>query len=105
MEPSKTHLAPGILAVFLALAGVLSSTATPIISEFLADNESGLRDEDGDWEDWLELYNPDSEPADLGGHFLTDNPDNLTKWRIPDGTSLQPRGFLVIFASGKTLNV
>ena len=101
MEPSKTHLAPGILAVFLALAGVLSSTATPIISEFLADNESGLRDEDGDWEDWLELYNPDSEPADLGGHFLTDNPDNLTKWRIPDGTSLQPRGFLVIFASGK----
>ena len=101
MEPSKTHLAAGALSVFFAIAGVLSSSAAPIISEILADNESGLRDEDGEWEDWLELYNPDSAPYDLGGHFITDNPDNPTKWRIPDNTVLQPGGFLVIFASGK----
>ncbi|MEO1824750.1 MAG: CotH kinase family protein [Roseibacillus sp.] len=101
MEPSKTHLATGALSVFLAIAGVLSSSGAPIISEILADNESGLRDEDGEWEDWLELYNPDPAPYDLGGHFLTDNPDNPTKWRIPDNTVLLPGGFLVIFASGK----
>ena len=73
MELSKTHLATGALSVFLAIAGVLSSSGAPIISEILADNESGLRDEDGEWEDWLELYNPDPAPYDLGGHFLTDN--------------------------------
>ncbi len=101
MEPPKTHLAVGALSVFFAIAGVLSSSAAPIISEILADNESGLRDEDGEREDWLELYNPDSTPYDLGGHFLTDNPDNPTKWRIPDNTVLPPGGFLVIFASGK----
>ena len=101
MDPSKTHLATGALSVFLAIAGVLASSGAPIISEILADNESGLRDEDGEWEDWLELYNPDPDPYDVGGHFLTDNPDNPTKWRIPDNTILQPRGFLVIFASGK----
>ena len=67
MEFSKTHSAKGLLFSLFLLAGSLPSPAAPIISEILADNESGLRDQDGDWEDWLELYNPDPDPVDLHG--------------------------------------
>ncbi len=101
MEFPKTHSAKGLLFSLFLLAGSLPSPAAPIISEILADNESGQRDEDGDWEDWLELYNPDPDPVDLGGYFLTDRPENLPKWRIPDNTVLQQGQFLLLFASGK----
>lgn len=91
----------------LALVACLTSswpspaTAGPVISEFMADNASGLIDEDGDHSDWIEITNPESEPADLGGWRLTDNPDNRSKWKFPTGVQIAPGGHLIVFASGK----
>ena len=59
----KTHSTKGLLCSLFLLAAPVLSQATPIISEIMADNESGLRDQDGDWEDWLEIYNPDPDPV------------------------------------------
>ena len=50
-----------------------------IISEFVADNDSGLADDDGDFSDWLELYNHTTDPLDLQGWSLTDDADELAK--------------------------
>ena len=72
----------------------------PIISEFLASNNDGLLDEDGDSSDWIELYNPSATPAPLAGFFLTDDEDDPTKWALPDVT-LAPGEYLIVFASGK----
>src|SRR5437867_9379560 len=73
-----------------------------ILNEFMADNSGKfLRDEDGQPSDWLEIYNPGADPVNAGGWFLTDNPGNLSKWRIPDGVSIPASGYLVIFASNK----
>ena len=72
----------------------------PIITEFMADNESGVPlDEDGEATDWIELHNPTGIAADLDGYYLTDDPGNLTKWRLP-AVSLAPDAYLVVFASG-----
>ncbi len=71
------------------------------ISEFLAENDSGLRDEDGDQPDWIELFNSDDAPANVSGWWLTDNPGIPMKWAIPAGVTIPARGFLVIFASEK----
>ena len=49
-------------------------------SEFMADNANTLVDEDGDYSDWIEIYNPTTEAIDLAGWYLSDNPDNLIKW-------------------------
>jgi hypothetical protein len=80
------------------------SPATPaesvVISEFLAANVTGLRDEDGDTSDWIELANAGTNLVNLGGWFLTDDPGNLTKWRFP-AVSLSGGGYLLVFASGK----
>lgn len=84
---------------FVALtAPILASE--PIISELMAENSSGLRDEDGDRPDWIEIHNPGPGAVDLNGWFLTDHASNLTKWRLPSVT-LAPNAFVVIWASGK----
>ena len=71
-----------------------------ILNELMAANSTGLRDEDGDASDWIELRNLNSVPVDLAGWFLTDEAGNLAKWRFPS-VALEPNGFLVVFASGK----
>lgn len=74
--------------------------ADVFISEFAASNGDGLRDEDGDNPDWIEIFNAGPDDAELGGWHLTDNAENLTKWSFPD--QVLPGGsYLVVFASGK----
>jgi hypothetical protein len=73
---------------------------TPIISEFLAVNDTSLVDEDGDDSDWIELRNPTPDPVDLDGWHLTDDAATLEKWTLP-AITLDPGEFLVVFASSK----
>jgi hypothetical protein len=84
----------------ILLACAPLSHAQFVISEFLAVNHSGLKDEDGDTEDWIEISNPSSSPANLQGWNLTDDPLLLQKWTIP-ARILEPGQFLIVFASGK----
>ena len=73
---------------------------SPVISEIQARNATGLKDEDGDTADWIELWNPTGEPVDLTGWSLTDDFRRPQKWRFPSAT-LEPGGFLVVHATGK----
>ena len=88
------------LALLLTLAFAARAAEPVFISEFLASNNGGLRDEDGDAPDWIEIFNSGSTNVNLNGWFLTDAEANLTKWRFP-ATNLPPNGFLIVFASGK----
>ncbi len=71
-----------------------------LISEFLAVNRNYLEDEDGESSDWIELFNSTGSSIDLLNWSLTDDPENLGKWRFPD-LSIQAGEFLIVFASGK----
>lgn len=71
------------------------------ITEFVASNDDGLTDYDGDNSDWLEIYNTGNDAVDLSGMHLTDSPGNLSRWTIPNGVSLDGGGYLVVFASSK----
>ncbi len=79
---------------------VLGCAGATEISEFLADNQSGLQDEDGETSDWIELHNTSALPVNTAGFQLTDDPLHLDKWPLPAST-LPAGGYLVIFASGK----
>ena len=76
----------------------------PVLSEFLARNDSGLEDEDGETSDWIEVINASAEAIDLEGWHLTDNPENLTRWAFP-AITLGPQEYLLVFASGKDRRV
>jgi hypothetical protein len=70
-----------------------------LISEFLADNEEGLPDSNGDRHDWIELHNPGTTQVNLRGYFLTDTPEELDRWRFPE-LIIPPRGYAVVYAAG-----
>ncbi len=74
--------------------------ANVIISEIVASNASGLKDNFGDESDWIELFNAGDETADLTGWHLTDDNTAPTKWTFP-AASLAAGGSLVVFASGR----
>ena len=67
-----------------------------LINEFLALNNSGIMDETGTFEDWVEIFNQGPVDAQLGGYFLTDNLDQPTCWAFPD-TTLAAGEFLVVW--------
>ena len=68
--------------------------AAPVISEILASNSRILADEDGDFSDWIEIYNPSSAPVSLHGYYLTDDSAFLAKWRLSDDRPCPPPGSL-----------
>jgi hypothetical protein len=76
------------------LAGVLS------INEFMASNKSTIADENGDYADWVELYNSDTVPAKLGVMYLTDDLSVPMKWTFPD-TTIPAHGYLLVWADGE----
>jgi hypothetical protein len=71
-----------------------------IISEIMASNRSTLRDEEGEYSDWIELCNTTDHAVSLKGWHLTDQADVPTLWTFPD-VSIPAHGQLVVFASQK----
>ena len=65
----------------------------------MAKNDSILTNITGDTYDWIEIYNPETNIANLTGWFLTDNSDIITKWMFPS-TNLAPGSYMIVFASG-----
>ena len=70
------------------------------INEFLANNNRGIRDEDGDESDWIEIYNSGARSVSLAGWSLTDDATRLRKWVLP-ALSVSPGGHALVWASGK----
>jgi len=47
--------------------------------------------------DWIELFNNSSQALNLGGWYLSDDPDVPRKYRIADGTFIPGHGYLVFY--------
>jgi hypothetical protein len=71
-----------------------------VISEFVASNARSLKDEDGAYPDWIEIYNGTGATVDLTGWSLTDDSSLPHKWNFP-ARNLPHGGFLTVFASNK----
>ena len=71
------------------------------LNEVLPTNTTGLTDNQGERESWIELYNSGPTPISLESLFLSDNYLNLTQWSFPAGAVLAPGEFKVVFADGE----
>ena len=71
------------------------------INEIMAAPRSGLRDEDGDLSDWIELYNAGTERIYLSNYALSDNEDKPLKWFFPENAYIDPGQYYIVFCSGK----
>jgi hypothetical protein len=69
-----------------------------VINEFMADNVTTVTDPAGEYEDWIELYNPTSNPITLTGRYLTDKKDNLIKYQFTQqNLVLNPNEYILIW--------
>ncbi len=67
------------------------------INEFMASNDTTVADQDGEYDDWIELYNNTSSTISLYGYYLSDDSTDYTQWAFPD-TSIGPGEYLIIWA-------
>ena len=73
-----------------------------LINELLPINKTIAADQNGEYDDWIELYNISSSTVDISGYFLSDDKDLRSKWKLPSGTSIPGMGFLIIWADEDT---
>lgn len=87
-----------ILYCLLLIAFTSRSQPVITINEFMASNEHTVANQDGEYDDWIELYNSSLADVNISGYFLSDNPDNPAKYELPEGTIIKARGILIIWA-------
>jgi hypothetical protein len=77
-----------------------------VINELMASNSSTIQDPQGQYDDWIEIYNFGSSAINVGGMYLTDDLSSPTKWQFPinnpSATTIPARGFLLIWADSDT---
>jgi len=89
-----------ILIIILFLSVIYVNGQTVLINEFMAKNNTTIQDEDGDFSDWIEIYNTTNSTINLLNYSLSDDNNNLNKWIFPEITIL-PHSYLLVFASNK----
>jgi hypothetical protein len=67
-----------------------------VINEIMAGNSLSVSDQDGEYDDWVELYNGNNFSLNLNGYFLSDNENELDRWSFPN-VSIQPNDYLIIW--------
>lgn len=93
-----------IICLIVILLQIDSTKAQNIVINELVTSNSAINvDEDGSYEDWIELYNPTAQPIDLNGFGLSDNPGDLFKWVFPS-LIMAPGDYLLVWCSDKNRN-
>ena len=89
-----------VFRLVLVASFVTAVRGDPLITEFMAANTKSFADADGEYHDWIELFNPDAAAVNLEGWSLTDDAADKVRWKFPAAT-LPAGGYLVVFASSK----
>lgn len=82
---------------------ISSGSITPVggdvvINELLASNSTVMADQDGEFDDWIELYNNGTTAIDLSNYHLSDDSTDLLQWQFPTGTTIGANDYLIIWA-------
>jgi len=81
------------------------------INEFMAKNNTISCPDSGNGNykraDWIEIYNPNNNPVNVGGYFVTDILSDPTKFQIPKNdaprTTIPSKGHLIIWCDARPL--
>ena len=90
----------GMAVATLVVAMMASAAGAQVISEFMAVNHSTMMDEDSEFNDWIEIWNPGAASVNLDGWYLTDDAADRTKWQFP-AITLESDAYRLVFASRK----
>ena len=85
--------------LFLLLSHILCGQV--VINEYSAANYDTFQDNYGEYEDWIELYNPTANPVDLNGWYLSDKSSNPLKWQFSASFIIPANNVVLIYCSGR----
>ncbi|MCI0746497.1 MAG: lamin tail domain-containing protein [Verrucomicrobia subdivision 3 bacterium] len=104
---SSFRPAPNVRIV-RATPSAVNSTAAPLppfppvfVNELQPNNLTGITDNFGERQPWVELYNSGPDPVSLNGWHLTDSYTNLTRWPFPPAQIIGPGQFLLVWLDGE----
>ena len=76
-----------------------------VINEFLARNNACCTDENGEYDDWVEIYNGTDAPINIGGMYFSDRRDDPDPYLIPNTdvsiTTIPVEEFLILWCDGQ----
>ena len=89
-----------IILIVIFLINFRAGAQDIIINEIMSSNQETIKDEDSDFNDWLELKNVGEEELNLSGYYLSDKTDKLTSWQFDPNKDfiIPPGGYLLIWA-------
>ncbi|MBN2520818.1 MAG: lamin tail domain-containing protein [Bacteroidales bacterium] len=92
-----------IVFLMLIISSIFIFSQKIYINEFLASNVTIIADmvDFSDYADWIELYNSENYDVNLSGYFLKDNRNDTAKWLIPEGTVIESKKYLFLWADGE----
>ena len=75
-------------------------TVNLVINEFMASNDFAFPGPQGDYPDWIEIYNLGIDSVNLAGYFMSDDlVDPEARFQIsdayPDSVTVEPGGYIV----------
>jgi hypothetical protein len=89
-----------LLIVLCFLLSLTIKAQGVVINEIITSNSEVITDDDGSYEDWIELYNSSSSAINLSGYGLTDLSSNPYQWVFPEYW-IEPGEYLLIWCSDK----
>ncbi len=93
-----------LLAVLLSTTSAFAQNISDMrLNEVVVTNTEGFVDDYGYRSGWIELFNTSYGTVNIAGCYLTDDPNNLTKYMIPKGdvlTQIKPRQHILFWADG-----
>ena len=91
-----------VLLIIISLFSTANAQIPLVINEFMASNSDFQPDPQGEYDDWIELYNTGGVPIHIGGMYLTDDLSVPNKWQIPESTVVSADGYLLIWTDNDT---
>ena len=108
MKKNKLIEIFSIVILFVVMIGIILFTPTInkyentgklIINEVMSNNKNTIQDKNGNYSDYIEIYNGYDYDIDLTGYYLSDDNYETKKWQFKDVT-IKSNSYLVVYASG-----
>lgn len=77
------------------------SNVAIVLNEYSTTNIGTPVDNYGVQSDWVEIYNAHTSSVSLAGYYLSNDRNNMFKWKFPSGLVMGPGQFIGIWLSGK----
>lgn len=84
-----------------ALSDIVSGTSRLAVTEYMNNNYCAVKDNYGEYSDFVELMNVSDEPCSLSGLYFSDKEDQPQKWAVPGNITLEPGERLTVWCSGR----